>query len=101
MKNLFASIALFAFLTIPFQGAYAWSYEGVQSLNPFTNFGRNGQCACQKVEKCKKPKLTKCEKLHGVKIKKAKVTGCAAPVEYIKVMPYAAPANCAGCQKTF
>lgn len=102
MKKFLSVLALFSFLTIPAQGAFAWTYDGLGSLNPFTGFGmrsRNGYC-CEKVEKCKKPKLTKCEKLHGVKIKRAEgqPCGCAAPVEYIKVVP---ANNCTDCQRAF
>lgn len=85
MKNLVAALAVFAVLAIPAQGAFAWSYEGLNSLNPFTGFR---QCnACVKVEKCKckKQKLTKCEKLHGVKIK-GEPCGCAAPIEQPRCM---------------
>ena len=78
MKKMLSLIALFA---IP-NGAFAWTYDGLGSLNPFTNFGRGfGSCGC-KVERCHRPKLTKCEKLHGVKIQKGVPCGCAAPVEY-------------------
>lgn len=95
MKNLFTTLSLLAFLTIPAQGAFAWTYDGLGSLNPFTNFGRNTACGCQK------PKLTKCEKLHGVKIKReqGEPCGCAAPVEYVKVIPM--QNNCTGCQRAF
>ncbi len=102
MKNLIATFSLLALLTIPAQGAFAWTYDGLGSLNPFTLFGTrtNNQC-CQKVEKCKKPKLTKCEKLHGVKIKKEKgqACGCAAPVEYVKIVPM--QNTCNSCQRAF
>lgn len=101
MKNIFATMSLLAFLTIPAQGAFAWTYDGLGSLNPFTLFGTRtaNQCGCQKVEKCKKPKLTKCEKLHGVKIRKGEPCGCAAPVEYIKIVPM--QNNCTSCQRAF
>ena len=97
MKNLLASVALFAFLTIPAQGAFAWTYDGIGSLNPFTLFGtRTAKCGCEK------PKLTKCEKLHGVKIKKERGTacGCAAPVEYVKIVPMQGN-TCTNCQRAF
>ncbi len=91
MKKLFTSFAVLAFLTIPAQGAFAWSYEGLNSLNPFTGFR---QCnKCEKVEKCKRPKLTKCERLHGVKIKRGEPCGCAAP---IIMQP-----TCTNCQRAF
>ena len=97
MKKLLTTLGLFAFLAIPTQ-AFAWQYEGVNSLNPFTGFR---QCnKCQKVEKCKKPKLTKCEKLLGVKIRKGTVCGCAAPIDYYyKVYPNRN--NCVGCRRVF
>lgn len=81
MKNLITTCTLLAFLTIPAQGAFAWTYDGIGSLNPFTLFGTRNkdQCGCVKVEKCKKQRLTKCEKLNGVKIK-GEPCGCAAPV---------------------
>lgn len=88
MKNLLAMFTLFAFLTIPAQAAFAWSYEGPNSLNPFTGFRQCNKCV--KVQKCKKQKLTKCEKLRGVKIKKGEPCGCAAPIE-----------NEQGCQRAF
>lgn len=95
MKNLLAAFTLFAFLTIPAQGAFAWTYEGLNSLNPFTGFR---QCnKCEKVEKCKKPKLTKCEKLNGVKIK-GEPCGCAAPIEYEYVVP---EPKCMHCERAF
>ena len=88
MKKIFSLIALIAFLGIP-QGAFAWSYDGLGSLNPFTNFGRgfgeNG-CGC-KVERC-----------HGVKIiRRGTPCGCAAPVKPI----YMEQTNCAGCKRAF
>jgi len=102
MKNLIATFGVLALMAIPAQGAFAWTYEGINSLNPFTGFR---QCnKCEKVQKCKKPKLTKCEKLHGVKIKKVQMKGepcgCAAPVqEYVKIVP--ARGACPDCQKAF
>ena len=83
MKKTLSLIAMLAFLAIP-NGAFAWTYDGLGSLNPFTNFGRgfgNSDCGC-KVERCHRPRLTKCEKLHGVKIQRGQPCGCAAPVEY-------------------
>ena len=91
MKKFLGFFTLLAFLTIPAQGAFAWTYDGLNSLNPFTGF-RNCGCQKQKVVKCKKPKLTKCEKLHGVKIK-GEPCGCAASIQ---VEP-----RCNTCQKAF
>lgn len=96
MKKILSLFALFVFLSIP-QGAFAWEYDGLGSLNPFTNFGRGfggSDCGC-KVERCVKPKLTKCEKLHGVKIIKGRNCGCAAPVEPIYMEP------CTNCKRAF
>ena len=86
MKKTLSLIALLAFLAIP-NGAFAWTYDGLGSLNPFTNFGRGfgGDCGC-KVERCHRPKLSKCEKLHGVKIQRGQPCGCAAPIEYTPVI---------------
>ena len=102
MKKFLSVLALFGFLTIPAQGAFAWTYDGLGSLNPFTGFGmrsRNGYC-CEKVEKCKKPKLTKCEKLHGVKLKELKVSHADVlhPLNILKVVP---ANNCTDCQRAF
>lgn len=79
MKNLVATFTLLAFLAIPAQSVFAWSYEGPNSLNPFTGFRQCNKCV--KIEKCKKQKLTKCEKLHGMKIQKGEPCGCAAPIQ--------------------
>lgn len=94
MKQLLTTLGILAILAIPTQG-FAWTYEGPNSLNPFTGFR---QCnKCEKVVKCKckckKPKLTKCEKLHGVKIQKSTVCGCAAPIQYEN--------PCPTCRKAF
>lgn len=91
MKNFLAMLTLFAFLAIPAQGAFAWTYEGPNSLNPFTGFRQCNKCV--KVPKCKKQKLTKCEKLHGVKIKKGEPCGCATPIELVP--------QCTECQRAF
>ena len=74
MKKIFALMAVCMMLVAP---AHAWTYNGLGSLNPFTNFGRGfGGDGCG----CETPKLTKCEKLHGVKIRYGESTGYAAPV---------------------
>lgn len=103
MKKILPFFALMTFLTLP-QGAFAWTYDGLGSLNPFTNFGRgfggNG-CGC-KVERCARQKLTKCEKLHGIKIIRGKNTGCAAPVEPIYMDTYVPYSNkCTECHRAF
>jgi len=98
MKKLLATLGALAVLVIPGQGAFAWQYDGLGSLNPFTNFGRGfggNDCGCQKVERCVKPRLTKCEKLHGYKIIRGEPCGCAAPV-IIEPMN-----NCTDCMKAF
>ncbi len=103
MKKILPLFALMAFLTLP-QGAFAWTYDGLGSLNPFTNFGRGfggDDCGC-KVERCQRPKLTKCEKLHGVKIIRGTNTGCAAPVEPIYMDTYVPYTNeCSECHRAF
>ena len=86
MKKILSLLAVGMMLAMP---AHAWTYDGLGSLNPFTNFGRGfGGYGCG----CEKPKLTKCEKLHGVKIRKGTPCGCAAPIE---VMPVVEGNNCA------
>ena len=90
MKNLLSVFALFAFLALPMQGAFAWTYDGLNSLNPFTGFGRYssyenvamGNCNC----KCKQRKLTKCEKLHGIK-RVDMPCGCAVPIQIEPICP--------------
>ncbi|MBP3821598.1 hypothetical protein J6G99_08155 [bacterium] len=102
MKKLLSFLTLFTFLAIP-QGAFAWTYDGLGSLNPFTNFGRgfggNSECGC-KVERCVKPKLTKCEKLHGYKIRTGQPCGCAAPV-IIPAEPIMETPHCTNCTRAF
>lgn len=106
MKKFLTMLSMFAIFAIPAQSAFAWSYEGPNSLNPFTGFRQCNKCVkvkkCKCKCKCKKPKLTKCEKLHGVKIKKVQgePCGCAAPIqEYIKIVPM--QNTCNDCQKVF
>lgn len=91
MKNFLAFFTVLAFLSIPAQ-AFAWSYEGPNSLNPFTGFQQCNTCVKVKKVKCKKPKLTKCQKLNGVKLDKGMPCGCAAPIQQ---------PQCMNCQKAF
>lgn len=93
MKNLFATLTLLAFLAIPAQSAFAWTYEGPNSLNPFTGFQQCNKCVKVKKVKCKKPKLTKCEKLNGVKLREGQPCGCAAPIQMIP--------QCVNCERAF
>lgn len=79
MKKLIALFALSGLFLIPAQGAFAWTYDGINSLNPFTGF-RN----CNKCERIKK------QKCH--KVKKVKCNSCAR----MKVLP-----KCNHCQKAF
>ena len=102
MKKTLSLFSLLAFLAIP-QGAFAWTYDGLGSLNPFTNFGRgfgNSECGC-KVERCKRPKLSKCEKLHGVKIHYGQPCGCAAPVIMPTIIEQPMVKPCTDCTKAF
>ena len=100
MNKLLTTLGLAALLVIPAQGAFAWEYTGLGSLNPFTNFGRgfgNSDCGCRDMAR---PKLTKCEKLHGYKIIKDEAPcGYAAPVIYETIV---VPKNtCPNCMKAF
>ena len=104
MKKYLSLFALLTFLALP-QGAFAWTYDGLGSLNPFTNFGRGfGGSECG----CTRPKLTKCEKLHGVKIinrgqtyqYQGKPCGYAAPMPVIiEQQPVMSP--CTNCHRAF
>lgn len=60
MKKLIAMFALFAFCTIPGQMAFAWHYDGINSLNPFTGFRNCNKCEKIKKQKCYKVKPVKC-----------------------------------------
>ncbi len=73
MKKILSLFAVMTILSIG-QGAFAWTFDGLGSLNPFTNFGRgfgNSDCGCEK------PKLSKCDR---VRMNYGKPTGYAAPV---------------------
>lgn len=84
MKKILALFAVLMMFSVP---ANAWTYDGIGSLNPFTNFGRGFGCGCER------PRLTKCEKLHGVKIiKQNQPTGCAAPI--VETMPVVQGTSC-------
>ena len=60
MKKMFASLAVLSVLLIPAQGAFAWTYNGLASLNPFTGFRNCNKCVKVKTHKCHKVK--KCDK---------------------------------------
>ena len=86
MKKFLSFITLLAFLAIP-NGAFAWTYDGLGSLNPFTNFGRGfggNDCACQKVQTPCCNQQPKCGKKHLT-------YGC--PAGY--AVPVYAPCECA------
>ena len=62
-----SSIALLALLLIPVQGAFAWTYDGLNSLNPFTGFRNCNKCEKVKKQKCHKPKrCNQCAKIRLV-----------------------------------
>lgn len=89
MKKVFSMLTVLAFLSIPMQGAFAWTYDGPNSLNPFTGFQQCNKCVKVKKEKCKRQRLTKCQRLHGMK--RGEVAGCAAPIQM----------SCPKCKKAF
>ena len=64
MKKMIASMALFAFFLVPAQGAFAWTYDGISSLNPFTGFGmfNRGCTKCERLKNQKCHKVKKCDK---------------------------------------
>ena len=63
MKKLLSIIALSAFFLMPAQ-AFAWSYDGLNSLNPFTGFRNCNKCEKVKKHKCQKaPKCNQCAKI--------------------------------------
>lgn len=68
MKKTIASLALFAFFFLQAQGAFAWTYDGVNSLNPFTGFRNCNKCEKVKKQKCHKIKKDKCNACAKVKI---------------------------------
>ncbi len=61
MKKTISSLALFAFFLLPAQGAFAWTYDGLGSLNPFTGFRNCNKCEKVKPQKCHKSDC--CEKV--------------------------------------
>lgn len=91
--SLLALLSMFAFA----QGAFAWTYDGLGSLNPFTNFGRGFGRGCG----CEKPKVSNCNR-GKVRMTYGCPTGFAAPVvvkhiyiqELIPVIQQAPPCPC-------
>lgn len=69
--SLFALLSMFVFS----QGAFAWTYDGLNSINPFTNFGRGFGRGCG----CEKPKADKCNR-GKIRMTYGYPTGFAAPV---------------------
>ena len=47
MKKVFAALGLLTFMVLPMQGAFAWEYDGLGSLNPFTGFRNCNPCRCK------------------------------------------------------
>ena len=66
MKKTIVSLSLFAFFLLPAQGAFAWTYDGIGSLNPFTGFRNCNKC--EKVEKQKCHKVEKCNSCAQIRI---------------------------------
>ena len=75
MKKIIASMALFGLFLIPVQGAFAWTYDGLGSLNPFTGFRNCNKC--EKKDKCYRPRT-------------------ASTYQKVRIIP-----NCNRCTKTF
>ena len=69
--SLLALLSMFAFA----QGAFAWTYDGLGSLNPFTNFGRGLRQGCS----CEKVKINHCDR-GKTRMTFDYPTGFAAPV---------------------
>lgn len=63
MKKTITSLALFAFFFLPAQVAFAWTYDGINSLNPFTGFRNCNKCEKVKCHKVKKSKCDPCRKV--------------------------------------
>ena len=100
MKKIFSTFALLGFLALSTQGAFAWSYNGLGSLNPFTNFGRGDtDCGCQKVDRCAKVKTSNYN-THYYKVIKQQPCGCAAPIETYNYDTTSMP-QCTSCQRKF
>ena len=100
MKKLFSTFALLGFLALSTQGAFAWTYTGLGSLNPFTNFGRGDtDCGCKKVERCANVKTSNCN-THYYKVIKQEPCGCAAPIEVYNYDTTPIP-KCTSCQRKF
>ena len=109
MKKILSLFAVLAFMSMG-QSAFAWTFDGLGSLNPFTNFGRgfrDKDCGCVK------QKVSKCDR---IQMRYGAPTGYAAPViihrQYAHPMPviidetpnysknlYIMPCN--GCRKAF
>ena len=88
MKNLFVTLGVLGVLALSTQGAFAWTYTGLGSLNPFTNFGRGDtDCGCKKVERC-------------ANVIEQQPCGCAAPIEVYNYDATPMP-KCTSCQRKF
>lgn len=62
MKKTIASLALFGLFLLPAQSSFAWTYDGLGSLNPFTGFRNCNKC--EKKDKCHRPQTTYYKKVH-------------------------------------
>lgn len=118
MKKSLSFVALLSMLALG-QGAFAWTYDGIGSLNPFTNFGRGfggNDCACQKVQNpCCEQQKTTCGKRHltfgqpaGYAVPIYVPTECgqnAVPIIYDEQCPCNIPLmprdNCNNCQRRY
>ena len=64
MKKTIASLALFGLFLMPAQGAFAWAFDGLGSLNPFTGFKNRSRCE----DKCYRPNATNYNTYRQVRI---------------------------------
>lgn len=69
MKKIVTSLALLSFLAFPVQNAFAWTYDGLNSLNPFTGFRNCNKCEKIKKQRChvKRQKCNTCIKVKPIK----------------------------------
>lgn len=60
MNKIVSTLAILSVLAFAVPSAYAWQYEGLNSLNPFTGFRVCNKCQKIKKQKCKCQKVKAC-----------------------------------------